>query len=95
VPIKLQEIEIDTAKQTKPDFSIVAGKFEKVYSNVHNGFRDNEGKIWFGTAGNIYRYDGKNFINIPITGTGSNPQTSALKHSQGISSTIICSRVPV
>lgn len=100
-------IKAEPTKQSKLDFSSITGNFDKVYSNIHSGFQDKAGNLWFGTTGagaiqykekffthftvkdkhnntvvplledkyqniwfgtadGIYRYDGKNFINVPV-----------------------------
>lgn len=85
-PVKLEEeIKIDTSKQSKLDFSKIAGTFDKVYSNVHNGFQDKTGNIWFGTTGaGAIRFDGKFFTHITtIDKSNNNSVTPLLEDKQG------------
>ncbi|NEU07616.1 hypothetical protein GZH53_04750 [Flavihumibacter sp. R14] len=59
------EIKIDSARQSKLDFSLADGNFDKVYGNVHNGFQDKARNLWFGTTGaGTIRYDGKVFTHF-------------------------------
>jgi ligand-binding sensor domain-containing protein len=79
------EIIIDTSRQTKLDFSNIAGNFDKVYSNVHNGFQDKAGNIWFSTTGaGAIRFDGKFFNHITIIDKSNNNSiTPLLEDKQG------------
>jgi ligand-binding sensor domain-containing protein len=78
------EIIIDTSRQTKLDFSKIAGNFDKVYSNVHNGFQDKAGNIWFSTTGaGTIRFDGKFFNHITtIDKSNNNSITPLLEDKQ-------------
>jgi hypothetical protein len=58
-------IKINPEGKSKLDFSEADGHFDPVYGNVHRGFRDNAGNLWFGTRGmGLCRYDGKLFTNF-------------------------------
>lgn len=79
------EIIIDTSRQTKLDFSKISGNFDKVYSNVHNGFQDKAGNIWFSTTGaGAIRFDGKFFNHITtIDKSNNNSVTPLLEDKEG------------
>lgn len=67
------EIKIDTSRQHKIDFSKITGNFDQVYSNIHNGFQDKAGNIWFGTTGaGAIRFDGKYFNHISTKDSSNN-----------------------
>lgn len=82
---KLSAIKIDSSRLSKPDFSKIEGHFDKVYSNVHNGFQDKAGNIWFGTTGaGAIRFDGNFFNHITTKDRlNNNSVTPLLEDNQG------------
>lgn len=81
----LSEIKIDSIKQSKLDFSSIDGHFDKIYSNVHRGFQDKAGNVWFGTTGaGAVRFDGKFFNHITTKDRfNNNSVTPLLEDKQG------------
>lgn len=60
-------IKIDTLQKTRPGFYSVRGHFDTAYGNVHGGFQDRAGNLWFGTTGaGTLRYDGKIFTHFML-----------------------------
>ncbi len=81
----ISDIKISSERHEKLDFSHVDGSFDKVYGNVHNGFRDKAGNLWFGTTGaGAVRFDGKFFTHFTTKDkSGKNSVTPLLEDHAG------------